>query len=50
MEVARAMEEDFDKKVARLRDQLERGNYNVDPGAVADAILKRLRDFAAVRP
>jgi hypothetical protein len=33
-----------DQKVAKLREQLERGEYAIDPNAVADAILKRLRD------
>ncbi len=32
-----------DQKVQRLREQLERGEYAVDPAAVADAILARLQ-------
>jgi Anti-sigma-28 factor, FlgM len=29
-------------KMAAIKDQIERGQYRVDPGAVADAILRRL--------
>ena len=29
-------------KMAGIKEQLERGQYQVDPGAVADAILRRL--------
>jgi hypothetical protein len=43
------MEEQLDKKVAELKDQLQRGDYTVDPDAVADAILRRLRDLVAFR-
>ena len=43
------MEEQLDKKLAKLRDQLERGDYVVDPNAVAEAILKRWREMAALR-
>ena len=43
------MEEQYDKKVAELKDQLERGDYTVDPNAVADAIVRRLRDLVAFR-
>lgn len=36
------MKDQNDQKVARLREQLQRGEYAVDPAAVADAILRRL--------
>ena len=39
------MEQELDHKIAELKDQLERGDYTIDPGAVADAILRRLRDL-----
>lgn len=29
-------------KMAAIKDQIERGQYRVDSGAVADAILRRL--------
>ncbi len=29
-------------KMAGIKEQIERGQYQVDPGAVADAILRRL--------
>jgi hypothetical protein len=29
-------------KMAGIREQIERGQYQVDPNAVADAILRRL--------
>jgi hypothetical protein len=31
---------------AVLREQIERGEYRVDPTAVADAVMRRLRAFA----
>ena len=31
---------------AALKEQIERGEYNVDPKAVADAMLRRLRLIA----
>jgi hypothetical protein len=42
------MDEDH-KKVADMSDKIRRGDYRVDPVAVADAILRRLRDVAAAR-
>ena len=42
------MEDELDK-VAQLKDKLNRGDYAVDPGKVADAILRRWRDIAAIR-
>jgi anti-sigma-28 factor FlgM len=32
--------------LAVLKEQIERGEYRVDPTAVADALLRRLRAFA----
>ena len=37
------MSDDLEQKLARLREQLERGEYTVDPDAVAQALLQRLR-------
>jgi hypothetical protein len=42
------MDED-PKKVTDMSDTIRRGDYRVDPVAVADAILRRLRDVAAAR-
>jgi hypothetical protein len=43
------MDEKSDRKVTELKDRLDRGEYTVDPGAVADAILRRARDMAMLR-
>jgi hypothetical protein len=43
------MEHELEPKVAKLREQVERGEYPIDPDAVADALLKRLRLLSAVR-
>jgi anti-sigma28 factor (negative regulator of flagellin synthesis) len=37
------MKEQLDPKVATIREQLRRGEYTIDPAAVAEAILKRLQ-------
>jgi hypothetical protein len=37
------------EKVSDVRDQIRQGEYRVEPKAVADAILRRLRDLAAAR-
>jgi hypothetical protein len=37
------MEEDRDSKLSAIKDQIERGEYRVEPAVVADAILRRLR-------
>ncbi len=42
------MDED-PKKVADMREQINQGEYRVDPTAVADAILRRLGEVAAAR-
>jgi len=36
------MEEDHTDKMTALKEQIERGDYRVDPAVVADAILRRL--------
>lgn len=43
------MEQDPQQKLARLRELVERGEYAIDPDAVADAVLKRLRLLSALR-
>lgn len=39
----------LEHKLARLREQLDRGEYAVDPDAVAEALLQRLRLRAVAR-
>jgi Anti-sigma-28 factor, FlgM len=48
MSATTPMDEDR-KKVADMTDKIRRGEYRVEPVAVADAILRRLRDMAAAR-
>ncbi len=36
-------------KVAEIKEQLEHGEYRVEPDAVADALLRRLRELADAR-
>ena len=43
------MDQDREQKVAEIKQRVERGEYRVDPDVVADAILRRLREFAAAR-
>jgi hypothetical protein len=38
------MTSDREGKVAGIKQQIERGHYQVDPRAVADAILRRLNE------
>jgi hypothetical protein len=40
------MDEDREKKVKQIKEEIEQGTYRVDPKAVADAILRRLRELA----
>jgi hypothetical protein len=42
------MDEDRNK-VADMREQIEQGDYRVEPVAVADAILRRLRELGVAR-
>ncbi len=42
------MDEDREK-VADMRDIIQQGNYRVEPVAVAEAILRRLRELAVAR-
>jgi hypothetical protein len=37
------MDEDREEKMVGIKEQIERGDYRVDPAAVADAILRRMR-------
>ncbi len=37
------------EKVAEIKQQLEQGEYWVEPDAVADAVLRKLRELAAAR-
>ncbi len=43
------MHEDRDMTIADLRDRIARNEYEVDAVAVADAIVRRLRERAAAR-
>jgi hypothetical protein len=43
------MEQESSKKLAELKDRLERGEYAIDPAAVADAIIRRSREAAVLR-
>jgi len=43
------MDREPDEKVAELKERLARGEYDVDPAAVADAILRRARDMKLLR-
>ena len=43
------MDKDAEQKLEELKDRLDRGEYAVDPVAVADAILRRSRELAARR-
>ncbi len=43
------MENESDNKVNELKERLDRGEYAVDPSAVAEAILRRSRDLALLR-
>ena len=40
------MNKDREDKMGELKQQIEAGEYRVDPTAVADAIVRRLRDAA----
>jgi Anti-sigma-28 factor, FlgM len=42
-------EKDREDKVAELKQRIEQGDYVVDPTAVADAIVRRLRELAQAR-
>jgi anti-sigma-28 factor FlgM len=43
------MNQDGEKKVVEIKEKIERGEYRVDPLAVADAILRRLHELANAR-
>jgi hypothetical protein len=40
------MEADQENRVAEIKEEIELGSYRVDPQAVADAILRRLRELS----
>ena len=40
------MDEDRVTQVSDIKDEILQGHYRVDPTAVADAILRRLRELA----
>jgi hypothetical protein len=42
-------EKDREEKVADLKQQIEQGEYRVDPTAVANAIMRRVRELAEAR-
>src|SRR5437764_619934 len=37
------MEEDHHHKMSAIKEQIQRGDYHVDPAIVAEAILRRIR-------
>ena len=43
------MDEGTDTRLTELRQSIARGDYRIDPGAIADAILHRLTDRDARR-
>ncbi len=43
------MEDDRNQMLAEIKAKVEREDYVVDPTAVADALLKRLRELAEAR-
>ena len=43
------MDEATDTRLTELRQRITRGDYGLDPGAIADAILRRLRGRDAHR-
>jgi hypothetical protein len=44
------MKADREGKVVGIKQQIERGDYRVDPRAVAEAILRRLDDTWQLSP
>jgi anti-sigma28 factor (negative regulator of flagellin synthesis) len=40
------MDADRERKMTYIKEEVERGSYQVDPKAVADAILRMLRERA----
>jgi Anti-sigma-28 factor, FlgM len=43
------MDEDRETIVSEIKERVEKGEYTVDPYAVAEAIIRRLSEFSAVR-
>jgi Anti-sigma-28 factor, FlgM len=44
------MDEDRELRLAQLAQQIRRGEYRVDPRAVADAIVRRLQERLSTQP
>jgi hypothetical protein len=42
------MRAEREMKVARIKDEIAQGSYRVNPTAVADAIVRRMRERALV--
>ena len=40
------MDQNVEQKLRELKERLERGAYEIDPAAVAEAILRRQRDVS----
>jgi predicted transcriptional regulator len=43
------MDEETDTRLSQLQQRIDRGDYRIEPGAIADVILRRLRERAAKR-
>jgi hypothetical protein len=41
------MDAERERKVVKIKDDIEQGSYRVDPTAVADAIVRRIQELAA---
>jgi hypothetical protein len=44
------MDLDREKKVSDIKEEIKLGSYTVDPKAVADAIIQRLREHVDLVP
>src|SRR5436853_60865 len=49
MQASIRMDENQQKKLSEIKDMVERGEYHVDPGLIADAIARRVRQRATAR-
>jgi len=43
------MEEETETRLSELKHRIARGDYRIEPGVIADAILRRLRERDAHR-
>jgi Anti-sigma-28 factor, FlgM len=48
MQESESMDVDREKRMIQITEQIRHGEYQVDPGAVADAIVRRLGMVAAL--